>query len=749
MIFNKNFSRWSVSSESSIRCALEKLNHEQKRTLICIDGSGYLRGTFTFGDLNRWMLQTNDADLSVNVSNAMNKHPRVSVLDWAERVHSEFEGLDVVPVVDEIGRVIGVLEKSRSAKSISIDGFQVGEGKLPFLIAEIGNNHNGSLKKAKELISLARDSGANCAKFQLRNMNELYGTGIEEDAENLGSQYTLDLLKRFQLSNQDLMEALNYAKSIGLVPLCTPWDASSVDVLEDFGVPAYKVASADLTNHPFLRYLAATGKPLICSTGMASEEEIKDSVAVLKASGAQYVLLHCNSTYPAPFKDINLKYLPRLAELGECLVGYSGHERDINVAVASVAMGAVIIEKHFTTDRSLEGNDHKVSLLPLEFKKMVEGVTQVFLGLGDSEQRVVTQGEMMNRVTLAKSIYAKRDLRKGHILKQEDVLIKSPGRGLQPNVLGQLLSKPLRRDIVAGSPFYPNDIEDKVVDPRTDYGFWGQWGIPVRHHDYRRLHNLVKSPMLEFHLSYKDLDLKHEEYFDEPVRAKLVIHAPELFFGDHTLDLSSPDEEYRARSIRELKRTIEVAKALKPYFQDSDGPIGIVTNVGGFSENGPMTLEERKYRTQLLLESLRLVEDSEVEILPQTMPPFPWHFGGQQFHNLFLEAKWISSFCKQSNMRVCLDLSHSALQCNHQKVSLSSFLDEVLPFTAHLHLADARGVDGEGLQIQEGEVDWGMVATKCKQLAPTATWLPEIWQGHENDGAGFWLALERLAKEGF
>ncbi|MDA8554974.1 N-acetylneuraminate synthase family protein, partial [Luminiphilus sp.] len=714
-----------------------------------VDDHGYLRGVFSFGDLNRWLLGSNSVDLSDSVDVVMNQHPRVSVLHDSVELRSEFDDLDVVPVIDEIGRIIGVLEKRKPMTSISIAGREVGEQDAPFLIAEIGNNHNGSLSSAKELIRLAKEAGAHCAKFQLRCMSELYGNAVKEDAENLGSQYTLDLLKRFQLSNEDLLEALSYAESIGLVPLCTPWDAVSVDVLEEFGVPAYKVASADLTNHPLLRYLARTGKPLICSTGMATEEEIKASVAVLRNAGAQYVLLHCNSTYPAPFKDVNLSYIPRLAELGECLVGYSGHERDINVAVASVAMGAVVIEKHFTTDRSLEGNDHKVSLLPDEFRAMADGVMQVSQALGTSESRVLTQGEMMNRVTLAKSIYAKRDLKKGHILTAEDVVIKSPGRGLQPSAIGQLLAKPLRRDIVAGAPFYPDDIEDRVVKPRTDYGFWGEWGIPVRHHDYKRLHGLVKSPMLEFHLSYKDLELKHEEFFDEAIDAKLVVHAPELFFGDHVLDLTSPDDEYRSHSIRELKRTIEVVKSLKPYFRNSSEHIGLVTNVGGFSDNGPMAPEERDYRSQMLVESLNLVKDPEVEVLPQTMPPFPWHFGGQQFHNLFLDAKWIKSFCERANVRVCLDVSHSALYCNQQKSSLSSFLDDVLPFTAHLHLADAKGVDGEGLQIHEGEIDWGMVASKCKKLAPAATWLPEIWQGHENDGAGFWIALEGLAKEGF
>ena len=155
-------------------------------------------------------------------------------------------------------------------------------------------------------------------------------------------------------------------------------------------------------------------------------------------------------------------------------MGYSGHERDINVAIASVAMGSVVIEKHFTTDRSLEGNDHKVSLLPTEFKQMADGITQVCEALGTRDSRVLTQGEMMNRVTLAKSIYAKRDLAKGHILTSDDVVIVY-WRGLQPNAMHQLMSKPLRRDIVADTPFI-RTTSRTGSNPRTNYGFWGCWG---------------------------------------------------------------------------------------------------------------------------------------------------------------------------------------------------------------------------------------------------------------------------------
>ncbi|MDB9957989.1 N-acetylneuraminate synthase family protein [Oceanospirillaceae bacterium] len=750
MIFTKNISSWCVSVSTNIADVLRQLENEKHRSAICVDDHGHLMGVFSLGDLNRWIVKSDKVELRESVDVAMNPDPKVCLFKTPFSFDpAVFMGLEVVPVVDEVNRLVGLIENNRGPKSIEIGGISIGAGKPPFIIAEIGNNHNGSLTAAKHLIDLAYKAGAHCAKFQLRNMDELYGDVEDDCAENLGAQYTLDLLKRFQLSNKELLEALEYSSSLGLIPLCTPWDEASVDFLESVGVPAFKVASADLTNHSLLRYISAMGKPVICSTGMATEQEIKASVDVLQRCGAQFILLHCNSTYPAPFKDINLSYMPRLSKIGDCLVGYSGHERDINVAIAAAALGATVIEKHFTNDRTLEGNDHKVSLLPVEFERMVSGINQVHSALGQGGERTLSQGELMNRVTLAKSIYAKRSMKKGELIRPEDLVVKSPGRGLQPNYMEILLSKPLVRDIEAGEVFYLDHISGATIAPRADYAFWSKWGIPVRHHDYKNLHALVNSPMLEFHLSYKDLDLDHDGFFPRPVDAELVVHAPELFFGDHTLDLSSPDIEYRKHSIDELRRTMTVVKTLKPYFNNRNKKIGLVTNVGGFSDNSPLPASVVRERIQILKESLRLLQDEDVEIWPQTMPPFPWHFGGQQFHNLFLSADSIVEFCKEMKMKVCLDVSHSALECNHSQLSLSVFLEKVLPYTAHLHLADASGLDGEGLQIHEGGVDWAMVANKMKQYCPEASWLPEIWQGHENNGQGFWVAFERLEKEGF
>jgi N-acetylneuraminate synthase len=224
----------------------------------------------------------------------------------------------------------------------------------------------------------------------------------------------------------------------------------------------------------------------------------------------------------------------------------------------------------------------------------------------------------------------------------------------------------------------------------------------------------------------------------------LVIHAPELFAGDHTLDLSTADDNYRNHSIQELQRVIDISKDLRKRFK-CDEPVLLVTNVGGFSEHHHLDDQEKRPLRDRLIQSLNKIStNNEVEIIPQTMPPFPWHFGGQRYHNLFVDADFIRAFHNDTGMRVCLDVSHSKLACTHLDASFSEFLKKILPFTAHLHLADAQGVDGEGLQIKEGEIDWIELFNLINIYCPKASFIPEIWQGHKNRGEGAWLALERL-----
>ena len=268
-------------------------------------------------------------------------------------------------------------------------------------------------------------------------------------------------------------------------------------------------------------------------------------------------------------------------------------------------------------------------------------------------------------------------------------------------------------------------------------------GVPVRYHDLLELKDRSNFDFLEFHLSYKDLEEDESKYFEEALDMDLIVHSPELFENDHLLDLSSPDDDYRQTSIEHLARVVELTRRLSLWFTRSTRP-GIVVNVGGSSQNSLLTLHERDARYQTVAKSLDQLDPEGVEILVQTMPPFPWNFGGQRFHNLFVDPQEIADFCMQYGTRVCFDTSHSKQACTNNHWSFSEFVSIVGPHVGHLHIGDASGVDGEGLQILDGDIDWRMLSRELQDLAPDASFIPEIWQGHKNGGEGGWRALDQL-----
>ncbi len=625
--------------------------------------------------------------------------------------------------------------------NLKINNREIGSGGT-YVIAEIGNNHNGSFDRAIDMVDRLIATGANCAKFQMRHLDEVYRKrSLRKDGEDLGTEYMVDLLHRFELGVDQHRKLFEYCGQKGIEYMCTPWDERSVAVLEDFGVCAYKVASADLTNQPLLEVLARTGKPLILSTGMSLTEEVRATAQFLNASSVQYALLHCNSTYPAPLHDINLKWIPELRKIHP-LVGYSGHERGINVSLAAVALGACIIERHFTLDRQMEGPDHAASLTETEFRTMVDGIREIELALGSGEARKLSQGEMINRENLGKSLVSTRALKAGTMLKAEDIKIRSPGQGLSPQKLPQLLGRTLARDMRDEDFFFPSDLADTRVEP-SSYRFGRPWGVPVRYHDFEEYAARISPDLWEFHLSYSDMDLDPADYLQSTYLAGFVVHAPELFSGSRLMDLATPDEAYRKYSVRETQRVIDITRALRKYFPKEPRPM-IVANVGGFTMDEALPASAVQGYYERFAGSLKELDFEGVELIPQTMAPFPWHFGGQRYQNIFVKADEIVDWCQRLSLRMCFDVSHSRLTCNHLGVDFYEFAAQVAPVTAHLHLGDAKGLNGEGLQIGEGDIDFNRLGAILKIGSPRASFIPEIWQGHKNGGEGFWVALNRL-----
>ena len=628
-----------------------------------------------------------------------------------------------------------------SKKKMKIKNFDIGKGRC-FVIAEIGNNHNGDFSRAIKMIDLVIEIGADCVKFQMRQLDQVYREkSLNKSGEDLGTEYIIDLLNKFEFSVDEHRKISEYCQGKGILYMCTPWDEKSIEALESFGVKAYKVASADLTNLPLLDNLSKTGKPLIISTGMSREDEVIEVKSFLEKREVEFAFLHCNSTYPAPFQDINLNWIKSLKKIHP-LVGYSGHERGTAVSLAALSLGACIIERHFTLDRNMEGPDHAASLEYDEFKTLIKGIREVEMAIGSGKKRKLSQGEMINRENLGKSLVSSKNLVSGTIIKPEHVKVLSPGQGISPLKYDQLIGKELKREMNFEDFFYESDIEDNLITSK-EYKFNRPWGIPVRFHDFQQYSDMAKPDFFEFHLSYSDMELNPKNYLDSTYECGFVVHAPELFKESHLMDLATPNSEYRKYSMEQTQRVIDITRNLKAYFPKEKKPM-IVANIGGFSMDKPIPKSETKEYYKQFFESLSNLDIEGVEIIPQTMAPFPWHFGGQRYQNIFVEIEEIEKYCKEFGIRMCFDISHSMLTCNHLKKDFYAFCEKIAPYTAYLHLGDASGVNGEGLQIGEGEINFEKFGKILNQKFKNIPFIPEIWQGHKNKGQGFWIALEKL-----
>jgi sialic acid synthase SpsE len=611
-----------------------------------------------------------------------------------------------------------------------------------YVIAEIGNNHNGDFDRAIQMVDVAKDFGADCVKFQMRHLDQVYRTQtLSGKSEDLGTEYVIDLLNRFELTVEQHKKLFRYCSDLGVEYLCTPWDDRSASILNALGVNGFKVASADLTNMPLLDHLIKFQKPILISTGMSDWIEIETTVRFLKEKRANFVLLHCNSTYPAPLHDINLNLIQALRRL-HSLVGYSGHERGINVSLAAVGLGACVVERHFTLDRSMEGPDHAASLTESEFRDLIKGVREIDIAKGSQSPRKLSQGEMINRENLGKSLVASRRLAKGDVITQADIKLCSPGQGLSPQKLSSLIGKKLKRSLEEEDFFYPSDLVEEVRAPKI-YKFRRPWGIPVRYHDFNNFKGLIKPDLWEFHLSYRDMDIDPAKFLDDYHDEDYVVHAPELFAESHLMDLASPDKGYRKRSLLETQRVIDITRDLNKYFPKCQRP-KIVANVGGFSMDAPISKKDIPLRYEILSESLSKLDLRGTELIPQTMAPFPWHFGGQRYQNLFIQIDDIEHWCERLGLRVCFDVSHSKLAANHLNFDFYEFSKRIAPFAAHIHMGDAKGLNGEGMQIGFGEINFSKLGDILSSGCADVSFIPEIWQGHKDNGAGFWYALEEL-----
>ncbi|MGE0614877.1 MAG: N-acetylneuraminate synthase family protein [Bacteriovoracia bacterium] len=608
-----------------------------------------------------------------------------------------------------------------------------------YIIAEVGINHNGSMDEAKALIKGAAEAGADAVKTQLRDLDTLYTKQVLADSRKAeqGTQYLLAELRKAHLSYDQMKELFAYAKGFDIDFFATPFDVKSAEFLNGIGMGIFKVGSPDFTNRPLLEKITEFNRPIILSTGMSEEAEIKQVVGYLKSRGADFALLHCNSTYPASFSDLNLRYIPVLRQITGVRVGYSGHEQGFVPTVAALGLGADIIERHITRDRNQSGPDHRSSLNFTEFKEMVDAVRVAEESLGKAE-KVYNQGEKNNRISLAKSLVAAKDLPVGHRLTAGDLSSKTPAKGVSPMDLDYFLGKTLNRALSADDYIFRQDVVDgPAAKPRT-YSIPKKWGIVGRLNDFQEFLD-VKPGLVEIHLTWRDL----EDYrlpagtFEQD----LVVHAPE-YYKDQLIDFTSSDAAITELSREMLKRTLNLARELAPKFKGMKDPRGprVVVHPGGHFAQPTESNKTDQYK--LLKKNLEAMPSEGTQLLVENMPPLPWYFGGQWYNTVFMDAGEIAQFAKDMGWGICFDTSHAGLYCHHAGISMQDFTKRILDHIAYLHVSDSKGSTGEGVQIGQGDLDFASLFAIMNRL--DTGFIPEIWQGHLNRGQGFREALEIL-----
>ena len=344
-------------------------------------------------------------------------------------------------------------------KTIKIEGVDIGKEYPCYIIAEIGVNHNGKLSLAKKLIDASIESGVNAVKFQKRDLKSLYRKESLENpnSESQGFEILLAELQEVELTKNDYMEIIDYCKKKKITFLCTPWDMPSVDFLEELDIVAYKISSGDMTNFPLIKYVSKTRKPMIISTGMSKIEEIEKMVSFVKEQNIPFVILHANSTYPSPIESLDLNLIPEFRKKFDLLVGFSGHEIGIIGSITAANMGAVIIERHITLDKTMKGLDHSSSLEPNEFKEMVSLIRLSEKAKGKPIKKM-TRAEVLQREVVSKSIVCTLDINEGELFSEDNIEVKGPDKGLSAQYFFDIIGKKSPRKINNGEYLLEEDM---------------------------------------------------------------------------------------------------------------------------------------------------------------------------------------------------------------------------------------------------------------------------------------------------
>tara|TARA_B100001057_G_scaffold501148_1_gene621098 strand:- start:6067 stop:7890 length:1824 start_codon:yes stop_codon:yes gene_type:complete len=600
------------------------------------------------------------------------------------------------------------------------------------VIAEIGINHKGNLGEAKKLIKIAKDANCWGVKFQYRDIKTFY-----KNTNEIGDEILIDEMKRVDLSIKELDTLINYSKlnsiriGISFFRVRDVENLSKIIKKFDF----YKIPSAEATNIELIDVLLKYKKPVMVSTGGHTLRHIKDALS--KYKNKNLTLFHCVANYPVKLGAQNLNFIKSLKKIGFPNVGYSSHDSDYEVCLLAISLGVKWIERHITLNKNGSGLDDSSSSEGSDFIKL-NNFIKFYDDIFGKKYRIPNQGEKLNMQNLGTGLYLRKNIKKNSIIKKKDFEIKAPRLGLS---VGSFLSKFSKKKITSnlkeGEAIKAENFQriKKInIEDFCEFAIKNSIGIPVRLYDFNSLSKLIPIKNYEFHLSYKEVFSDEFKNILNFVNEddNFSIHMPDYLSGNRIVDPISENKNIRNDSRKMISKVIDFTNKIK------DKTSREIPIVGSFSQtNG----RNKSDLLDDLFEYLKGDKLSKYKILPQWLPVYAWYFGGSVKIELFNSLEDIE-YLKKYNIEICLDICHLVLSANYYEVKWNKWFRQLQRLSKHFHLADADGVDNEGLQIGSGNIKNFSNIINKKGMK-----IIEVWQAHHNNGHGFIEALNILNKQ--
>ncbi len=624
-----------------------------------------------------------------------------------------------------------------------------------YYIAEIAKACHGDLEYCWELLNECKKAKVDAVRFHHYFLEESVHSSVFHKSSQTERAWSFELKLPFSgeimFSEEGYKVILDWCNELGLDFIATPWDIKSLELFRRVGIQDYKIHSMNAMNIPLIEEVLKDYRKLYISMGGLSDKQIERLCSNIKVEDhGNIVLMHAICAYPAPETIINMRSMQSLTKyIGS--VGYSSNDVLDTSILSACALGAAVIEKHVHLrdgDRDL----HKASMDIRSFARLITEANQVKTILG-TDIKHESRGEMVNQEILSKSIVLKEDIPEGTVLDHTNLTLKLPSKGINAKQWYDVVGRKAAANLHKGDYLFTSDMldpkghtrrllqkgsnEDRTYIP-------GKIGVVARLKDIDEIIQDRNVDYVEIHYAASDLNkIEHWKDYD----LDLVVHFPEYADGK-MLDLCAYDESLRQFSIDVINKVMQKARELKLHFKKCMGDLKFILHPGAMSF--PHLLDNPEKQYALFADSLRKLDSSGLEVLVENMLSFAWFLGkdwsaNQGVNNSFMDAEDMYNFCTTHNYSMCLDLCHAKLYTNHTGKSFLEYMKKVKPIVKHLHYSDCIGIDSEGLQVGEGDIDWGEV---CEVFHDHPYgWTPEIWNGHHDHGEKFYEAHNRLNVE--